>query len=106
MTDAANELRRRLTEYSQYVTVSISAARGIFDTSRGGEFFHAVAPRVAQHVTLNNYRRCNNDVIEIRRACGRAVRDREDGNSSERDVKIAGCLAKRREGSAGHPRRE
>lgn len=38
VTDAANELRRRLTEYSQYVTVysytSISAARGIFDTSR------------------------------------------------------------------------
>lgn len=26
LTDAANELRRRLTEYSQYVTLSISAA--------------------------------------------------------------------------------
>lgn len=50
VTDAANELRRRLTEYSQYVTVysytSISAARGIFDTSRVGEFRAAVlAPR-------------------------------------------------------------
>jgi len=33
VTDAANELRRRLTEYSQYITVNtyISAARGIFD---------------------------------------------------------------------------
>jgi len=40
VTDAANELRRRLTEYSQYITVStyISAARGIFDISRAGEF--------------------------------------------------------------------
>lgn len=36
LTDAANELRRRLTEYSQYVTVSISAACGIFDTLRAG----------------------------------------------------------------------
>lgn len=46
VTDAANELHRRLTEYSQYVTVSISAARGIFDTSRVGEF-RAAAPRRA-----------------------------------------------------------
>lgn len=46
VTDAANELRRRLTEYSQYVTVSISAARGIFDTSRAGKFrTAALAPR-------------------------------------------------------------
>lgn len=40
VTDAANELRRRLTEYSQYVTVNISAACGIFDTLRtGGSVF-------------------------------------------------------------------